>query len=308
MQKNLNKNLGELLELFLAYIQVELGSSANTIAAYSSDLRIFFAHLEKNGVLYAEELKREHLLDFLEKRASAGISAKSMHRVMCSIRRYFRFLRKEQIIPNNPIADIELPRVEMRLPKTVAIKEIDSLLSKPNIERERGLRDAAIIAMLYGAGLRVSELSGLKLADLDLARGYLKILGKGQKERVVPLNEKALTIVEAYLLYGRPLLLNDQASMLVFIRKGGKHLSRVSIWKIIKKYAQLAGLSDLSPHKLRHSFATHLLEGGINLRALQLLMGHEELATTEIYMSVDKKRLMLLYEKCHPRAGIHSTE
>ena len=220
MQKNLNKNLGELLELFLAYIQVELGSSANTIAAYSSDLRIFFAHLEKNGVLYAEELKREHLLDFLEKRASAGISAKSMHRVMCSIRRYFRFLRKEQIIPNNPIADIELPRVEMRLPKTVAIKEIDSLLSKPNIERERGLRDAAIIARLYGAGLRVSELSGLKLADLDLARGYLKILGKGQKERVVPLNEKALTIVEAYLLYGRPLLLNDQASMLVFIRKG----------------------------------------------------------------------------------------
>ena len=148
----------------------------------------------------------------------------------------------------------------------------------------------------------------LKTRRFGPCEGIFKNLRKGQKERVVPLNEKALTIVEAYLLYGRPLLLNYQASMLVFIRKGGKHLSRVSIWKIIKKYAQLAGLSDLSPHKLRHSFATHLLEGGINLRALQLLMGHEELATTEIYMSVDKKRLMLLYEKCHPRAGIHSTE
>ncbi len=293
------------LEQFLSFSRVEKGLAENSVISYSSDLRQFFSHLLHLGIHEPADVNREHITLFCEKRTKDNISAKSLHRALCAIRRYFLFLRKENLIVSSPADDIVLPKTEVRLPKTSALKDIDRIISKPNAYSPRGQRDAAIIAVLYASGLRVSELIALKLDDIDAQRGFLKAMGKGQKERVVPLNEKALIYVSDYLEHARPILLDKKSSTLVFIRKHGLKLSRQSVWKIIKKYALLAGLgSNLSPHQLRHSFATHLLEGGINLRALQLLLGHADLATTEIYTHVDKKRLRALYDQHHPRSKL----
>ena len=293
------------LEYFLAYLRVEKGLSANTISAYGTDLQAFFIFLSGQNIHEAHAVRREHISAFCEERFKKEISAKSLRRALCSIRRYFWFLRKENKLQVSPVEGISLPKVERTLPKAPSTANIDKLLAKPNQNKARGLRDAAIISVLYAAGLRVSELVNLKLEDLDISHGYIKTVGKGQKERVVPLNERALALVNAYLQIARPRFLSNKDSNLVFVRKHGLSLSRQSVWKIIKKYAVLAGIpTDLSPHQLRHSFATHLLEGGINLRALQLLLGHSDLATTEIYMSVDRQRLILLYDSYHPRAAL----
>jgi len=297
------------LEQFLAYLQVEKGLAANTLSAYSSDLRVFFTYLKKLYISEPKQVTPEHIRAFCIQRYEEQISATSLHRGLCAIRRYFWFLRKENKLSISPVESIELPKVERRLPLATPLISIDKLVARPNQNSARGLRDAAIISLLYATGLRVSELIKIELHDLDLNHGYIKSMGKGQKERVVPLNERALGLVCAYLDIGRRRLLNNKASSWLFIRKNGLALSRISVWKIIKKYALLAGLgAELSPHKLRHSFATHLLEGGINLRALQLLLGHSDLATTEIYMSVDRQRLLLLYDQHHPRAGLDLEE
>lgn len=297
----------KLLEQYLAYVRVERGLAENTIMAYRSDLKIFFDFINLKGILF-KDIEASDIADFSKYRIKLGITPKSLHREICSLRRFFLFARQEKIILNNPCSDIVLPRVAKRLPQTYRVESIDEMLLKTPKNQVRGLRDTAIIALLYGSGLRVSELLSLKLSDIDFMRGFLTTLGKGQKERVVPLNERALSLIVNYLTEARPSLLNENTSNFLFIRKGGESLSRQSIWKIIKKYAGLVGIKDLSPHKLRHSFATHLLEGGINLRALQLLLGHADLSTTEIYMSVDKKRLIMLYEKYHPRAQLNGVD
>ena len=297
------------LEEYLAYLRVEKGLSVNTLSSYNSDLRAFFIYLSSKNIYHPKDITREHISLFCEDRHSNNISAKSLHRALCALRRFFWFLRKENRLDKNPIDGIILPKIERKLPHAPSTENINKLLAKPNHDNPRGLRDAAIISVLYAAGLRVSELVNLKLEDLNLSHGYLKSLGKGQKERIVPLNESALELLNSYIKIARPYFLHTNESKLVFIRKRGLALSRQSVWKIIKKYAQLAGIStDLSPHKLRHSFATHLLEGGINLRALQLLLGHADLATTEIYMSVERQKLILLYDNYHPRAGLNLEE
>ncbi|MCA9509032.1 MAG: site-specific tyrosine recombinase XerD [Myxococcales bacterium] len=302
---NVDKQFDFFLEQFLSYSKVERALSYNTIISYSRDLRFFFNFLNQQGVHTVQEVMRDHITQFCAERTKLDISAKSLHRALCALRRFFLFLRKEGKIVDNPAQDIYLPKVESTLPHTVSVKNIDSILAQPNNFSSRGQRDAAIIGVLYATGLRVSELISLKLSDIDVDLGFLRIIGKGQKERLVPLNEKALSLLEAYLGDARVRLLGQRQSELLFIRKHGLGLSRQSVWKIIKKYAQLAGLgNDLSPHQLRHSFATHLLEGGINLRALQLLLGHADLATTEIYTHVDKKHLTALYDKHHPRSKL----
>lgn len=297
----MTEELPKMLEQFLAYLKVERGLADNTISSYGSDLRIFFGFLAQKKIYSAKDVVKDHLSDFCEWRFANETKAKSLHRYICSLRRFFKFLLKEGKVSINPTLEIHLPKVEKTLPRFAKKEQIDGLLMRPT-DSIRGMRDAAIIAILYAAGLRVSELVHLKLYDVDWQRGFLKTLGKGKKERVVPLNEKALGILAHYFAQSRPTLLGDKSSDLVFIRKGGGFLSRQSVWKIIKKYALLSGLTDFSPHKLRHSFATHLLEGGINLRALQLMLGHSDLSTTEIYMHVDKRRLMELYDKHHPRS------
>jgi integrase/recombinase XerD len=299
------KELHDFLEQFLAYARVERGLSANTVASYGSDVRHFFDFLKSKNILDLQKIERQHIVDYCQLRCDDAISAKSMHRFLCALRRFFWFLRKEGLLKISPVDDIVLPRVEKKLPQVAKLCTIDQMLAQSQENSRRGLRDAAIIAVLYAAGLRVSELIALKIADVDLMRGFLTTVGKGGKERVVPLNERAMALIVSYLEHARPELVGDASSQILFVRAGGLMLSRQSVWKIVKKYAVLAGGShELSPHKLRHSFATHLLEGGINLRALQLLLGHADLATTEIYMHVDKKRLVLMYEKYHPRASL----
>lgn len=289
---------------FLVYLKVEKGLADNTIASYGSDLRQFFEHVAALGVSEANKITRAHLSSFCEELAAHNNSAKTLHRKLSALRKFFWYLRKEGLISTNPAQDFPLPKVEKTLPKYAKPDQIEELFKVPKVSTTRGLRDAAIIAILYACGLRVSELISLKLLDLDLSRGFLQTMGKGSKERVVPLNERALGIIANYLQHARPNLLGQSSSDILFIRKSGLPLSRQSVWKIIKKYAQLAGVKELSPHKLRHSFATHLLLGGINLRALQLMLGHSDLATTEIYMHVDKRRLKELYDQYHPRSNI----
>lgn len=305
MSKDHETKRERMLEQFFAYLTIERGLSHNTVSSYGSDLRQFFHFLaaqQRGDVL---SLTRHDVAQFCQWKAEAQASAKTLHRCLCALRRFFLFLRKEGIIRDNPAHDIDLPRVEKKLPKTIHAPDIDTLLASPAQTSARGVRDAAIIALLYATGLRVSELITLHLVDIDLMRGFLKTMGKGKKERVVPINEKAQGLVLHYLSTARVELLADKKSDFVFVRKHGLPLSRQSVWKIIKKYARLCGLKgDLSPHQLRHSFATHLLEGGVNLRALQMMLGHSDLATTEIYMHVDKRRLKALYDQFHPRSKI----
>lgn len=304
--KKLDSELYRMLDQFLAYIRIERGLSDNTVLSYHSDLSQLFAVLDEHDVKNIAQLEHHHVSSFCEKLAEKKLSAKTVHRKICAIRRFFRFLRKENKINFDPVAEIDLPQVEKRLPHFASVDDIDKLISAPAKANARGLRDVAIISLLYAAGLRVSELVSLKVYDLDLMRGFLKTLGKGKKERVVPINERAQAILVRYIDEARPQLLYHQESDLVFMRKHGLALSRQSVWKIIKKYARLAGIKgDLSPHQLRHSFATHLLEGGVNLRALQLMLGHAELSTTQIYMHVDQKRLKALYDQFHPRSQVH---
>lgn len=300
-----DSELETMLEQFLAYLRVERGLAENTIVSYGSDLRLFFSFLKTDSIYDSKSVTSTHVSKFCELRTKDSISAKSLHRSLSAMRRFFWFLRKEGKVVVSPVGEISLPKVEKKLPKVAGTEDIDRMLSMPKTSSSRGLRDAAIISLLYASGLRVSELIALKLTDFDFLRGYLKTLGKGKKERVVPLNERAQGIIANYLESSRPLLLNNKISDVFFIRKDGRSLSRQAVWKIIKKYAALSGMKgDFSPHQLRHSFATHLLEGGINLRALQLMLGHSDLATTEIYMHVDKKRLMILYDQYHPRSQI----
>jgi integrase/recombinase XerD len=308
MHRDDESELSKRLEQFLAYMRVEKGLSDNTILSYGSDVRQFSAHLMSLGVSHYTSISRDHLSSFCEEQTKHDASAKTLHRRLSAIRRFFWFLRKEGLITINPASDFPLPKIEKKLPKYAQTYEIEELFKVPAVSTTRGLRDAAIIAVLYASGLRVSELVALKLSDIDLARGFLQTIGKGKKERVVPLNERALALLVNYLEIARPNLLEHSSSVYVFIRKQGLILSRQSVWKIIKKYAQLAGIKDLSPHQLRHSFATHLLEGGVNLRALQIMLGHSDLATTEIYMHVDKRRLMALYDQYHPRSVIHDIQ
>lgn len=290
------------LKHFLDYLRAEKGLALNTALSYESDIKQFINHLSNIKIDHCAQINKDHITSFCAEQTKAKISAKSLYRKLCALRRFFNFLVKEKIITINPCLNLVLPKVEKKLPKYALVNDIEEMIKAPSSDNDLGLRDALIITMLYATGLRVSELINLKISDVDINRGFLSTLGKGNKERVVPLHERAIILFKAYIDGPRVNLLADSKSDLVFIRKGGQILSRQSIWKIIKKYALLAGIKDLSPHQLRHSFATHLLEGGINLRALQILLGHKDLATTEIYTHVNKKRLIEIYDRYHPRS------
>jgi|SRR5579871_2602594 len=294
-----------MLEQFLAYLRIERGLSQNTVYSYGHDLRQFIAFLAPMGMDEIKDIKREHISHFCQMRSENLLSAKTLHRNLSALRRFFWFLRKEGRVTVDPTLDIDLPKVEKRLPRYAKVDEIDELIKKVSQSSVLGVRDVAIIAILYATGLRVSELIALKLFDIDFLAGFIRTTGKGKIERVVPLNEPTMALVAQYLETSRVKLLLGHESDLVFIRRKGIGLSRQGVWKIIKKYGRLSGMKgDFSPHQLRHSFATHMLEGGINLRALQLMLGHRELATTQIYMHVDRGRLLALYDKYHPRSKI----
>lgn len=287
---------------YLNYIRVERGLAANTVAAYRRDLEKFAAFCRERK-LAPTRVERRQVADFLGRLYQQGLDSRSVARTLVAVRNFFRFLRQENVIPHDPTEHIESPRMWKRLPKFLTVEEVERLLAAPAESSPRGLRDRAMLEVLYATGLRVSELVNLKVLDVQLEAGYLRCLGKGNKERMVPLGKKAAAAVEAYLRRGRPQLQKRVASAQLFLTQRGRGMTRTHFWRLLGARARAAGLRGrLTPHVLRHSFATHLLERGADLRAVQLLLGHADISTTQIYTHVAQERLKQIYRAHHPRA------
>jgi integrase/recombinase XerD len=276
--------------------------SPNTIESYARDLAALAGFAERTGQSI-ESLRRTDLEAFVRRLQSAGQSPRSAARAVASVRGIYRFLLLEHAIPADPAEDLRAPRAWPALPRYLSLEEVDQLLAQPDVTTTRGIRDKALIEMLYATGLRVTELLSLKPGDVSLDAGYLTCIGKGDKQRIVPFGAAAAQWVRTYMQEARPALLKQRKSPWLFVNaKGGGQLSRVGFWKILKEYGVRAGVTRaLSPHVLRHSFATHLLDRGADLRAIQMMLGHADLSTTQIYTHVLEARLRAVYDKFHPR-------
>ncbi len=289
------------IDLFLNNLSVERGLSANTIAAYSSDLGHFQKYLLKLGIHSWPEVSGQTISDYIQQ-LGPGFSPRSRARRIAAFRSFFKFLLRSGAIQSNPASLLHFPKLGPQLPKALTPDQIESLLNIPDSSKPLGQRDKAIFELLYACGLRVSELADLQLRQIFLQPGYLSILGKGEKERLVPMGELAAESLRTYLESGRLKLLKKGAVPEVFINSRGEGISRQGIWKIIKLNARKAGIGiNITPHMLRHSFATHLLENGADLRSLQIMLGHADIATTQIYTHVARERLKEIHRKYHPR-------
>jgi integrase/recombinase XerD len=288
---------------FLTHVKVEKGLSANTVAAYQRDLAKFnvFAQKRKLGL---EGVKRDDLVDFLASLYREKLESRTVARHLVTLRNFFRFAQVQELIATDPSLNLESPKIRRTLPGYLRLEEVERLLTQPDAKTALGLRDRAMLEVLYSTGLRVSELIGLRVTDLDSKVGCIRCIGKGDKERIVPAGRKALGMVEKYLRDGRPKLLGKGvSSQALFVNRRGGSLSRVGVWKILSAYGRRAGLRvALTPHMLRHSFATHLLERGADLRSVQLMLGHADISTTQIYTHVVEERLKQIYKAHHPRA------
>ena len=289
------------LSQFFQHLAVERGLAALTLDAYAHDLRDFHEFLTERGREQWAAVSLPDLQEYLTVLEGRGLSARSRSRSVSALRQFFRFLQREELVATNPVELVDSPRLPRKLPKVLGETEVETLLAAPDAATPTGQRDSALLEVLYATGLRVSELVGLTLKQVDLRRGVVRPRGKGSKERVVPMVPQAVAKLQAYLAQGRPRLLRGKESPFIFINRLGGRLSRQGFWKILKQYARQAGVRDLSPHTLRHSFATHLLSRGANLRALQMLLGHADLATTQIYTHLDAARLREAHRKAHPR-------
>ncbi len=293
-------DLSGWIDAYLDHLRVERGLAANTLEAYSRDLNRLATHAgDRAG---PREVGAGELAALLTENVRRGFGARSSARQLSAIRGFFKFLVREKAIAEDPTALVERPRLGRRLPKVLGQEDIEAIAGRPAIVTRRGVRDRAMIHLMYACGLRVSELCALRVGDLDRERGVVSVLGKGGKRRLVPVGEVALVHVEEYLAEVRPALARAGESAL-FLSPSGRRLTRQGFWKLLKRYARAAGVSlPVSPHKLRHSFATHLLRGGADLRAVQAMLGHADLATTEIYTRVAQDHVQAAYTKAHPRA------
>ncbi|PIQ88266.1 MAG: site-specific tyrosine recombinase XerD [Candidatus Omnitrophica bacterium CG11_big_fil_rev_8_21_14_0_20_42_13] len=292
----------ELIDVFLNYLSVERGLSNNTIISYGSDLVKFSSYLEKNNINSFAKAGRENISEFMFAQKEKGLSPASIARNLVAIKTFYRFLVRERILKNDPTAVLETPKLWKRLPEVMTLAEVEALINSPNLRSSQGVRDKAILEMLYASGMRISELANLKIQDINLDVGFIKCLGKGKKERIVPVGRKAKEALSRYLNITRPKLSKGQAQSEVFLSRIGKKLSRQSLWKIIKNYARIAKIKkQIKPHTFRHSFATHLLEGGADLRSVQEMLGHSDISTTQIYTHIHKDRLKNIHKKFHPR-------
>jgi integrase/recombinase XerD len=288
--------------LFLDFARVEKGLAANSIQSYRRDLTEFSGFVQKKGKSLAE-IGRDDLRAFLKQLHQRNLAARSAARFLVSLRGFFAFLVREGRVEHDPTSEIEAPKLDQSLPKTLSPDEVEQLLGQPDVSTPLGLRDKALLELLYATGMRVSELVHVRLADLDKEMGIVRCLGKGSKERLIPVGKSALHALEAYLLHGRATLIGKRTSHWLFVNSRGTVLSRVGFWKILGAYGRRAKLATkLTPHLLRHSFATHLLERGADLRSIQLMLGHSDISTTQIYTHVLKERLKQVYQSHHPRA------
>ena len=290
---------------FLMHVKVEKGLSPNTVMAYQHDL-MKFAEFAKKRKLALESVKRDDLVDFLASLYREKLESKTVARHLVTLRSFFRFALIQEQIAEDPTANLESPKIRRSLPGYLRLEEVERLLEQPDAKTAFGLRDRAMLEVLYSTGLRVSELTGLRVSDLDTKIGCVRCIGKGDKERIVPVGRKALGMVEKYLRDARPELLRHgkaAPSAYLFVNRRGGKISRVGVWKILSTYGRRAGLRvALTPHMLRHSFATHLLERGADLRSVQLMLGHADISTTQIYTHVVEERLKQIYKAHHPRA------
>lgn len=288
---------------FLTHAKVEKGLSPNTVSAYRRDL-MKFCEFARKRKLTLEAVSRDDLVDFLAGLYRQHLESKSVARHLVSLRNFFRFAQIQELISADPTINLESPKIRRSLPGYLRLEEVEKLLAQPDAKTPFGVRDRAMLEVLYSAGLRVSELVGLRVSDLDTKAGCVRCIGKGDKERIVPIGKKALGMVERYLRDARPKMLGKSpATPTLFVNRRGQPLSRVGVWKILSAYGRRAGLRvALTPHMLRHSFATHLLERGADLRSVQLMLGHADISTTQIYTHVVEERLKQIYKAHHPRA------
>ncbi|MBA3015322.1 MAG: site-specific tyrosine recombinase XerD [Proteobacteria bacterium] len=290
------------LDRFLLFLAAERQLAPNTIAAYQADMTFFFKHLTSATITSLEQVSSAHLRDFLHSSHQAGRSARSNARRLSAIRCFFQFLLSQDLILHDPTVGIDLPKIKQSLPKSLNLSEVDLLLAAADQQDPLSIRNAAMLHLLYGTGLRVSELVGMPIAGLNLASGYLRILGKGSKERLVPFGDETRERISHYLLSSRPLILKVRSSRFLFVTRRGTAMTRLRFWQIIQKVCLRQGiLKKISPHTLRHSFATHLVENGADLRTVQMMLGHADIATTQIYTHVDGSRLKKAHKKFHPR-------
>jgi integrase/recombinase XerD len=291
-----------VIDTYLTYLRDVRRVSPNTVESYARDLAGLGEFAEKRG-LDIDALQRRDLEAFVRSLMSSGLSPRSVARAVACVRGYYRFVAVEQKRDESPADDLRAPRAWPSLPKFLDLDDVDRLLAQPDVSTPRGLRDRALIELLYATGMRVSELVGVKPGDLNLDEGYLTCIGKGDKQRIVPIGHDAAEWVRRYMREGRPQLLHKRSSHWLFVNaRDGGPLSRVGFWKVLKEYGIKAGVNrDISPHVLRHSFATHLLERGADLRAIQVMLGHADLSTTQIYTHVLEARLRAVYDKFHPR-------
>ena len=297
------KNLDTQVDQYLMHLRVERHLSAKTVEAYSHDLKRFSEFVLKQGIESAQEVSESHVLAFLVLLHREKIGSRSVARYLAALRGFFRYLIVQKEIQKNPVAQVESPARWKKLPKFLTLNEVDSLLGQPDKKCELGVRDYAIIQLMYASGLRISEIAGLTLERLNLQQGFVIIMGKGSKERLVPVGQVALNALNEYLDFARPKLMNGKMDDHVFVSHRGEGLSRSRLWEIIKAAAKRSGIKiNVTPHMLRHSFATHLLERGADLRSVQTMLGHSDISTTQIYTHVTMKHLQDLYRKFHPRA------
>jgi integrase/recombinase XerD len=288
---------------FLTHVKVEKGLSSNTVSAYHRDLAKF-AEFAKKSKLSLEAVSRDDLVDFLASLYRQKLESKTVARHLVTLRNFFRFAQIQDLIAADPSVNLESPKIRRSLPGYLRLEEVERLLAEPDSKTPLGMRDRAMLEVLYSTGLRVSELTGLRVTDLDSKVGCVRCIGKGDKERIVPVGKKALGMVDRYLRDARPTLLGKSpGNPTLFVNRRGRQLSRVGVWKILSAYGRRAGLRmALTPHMLRHSFATHLLERGADLRSVQLMLGHADISTTQIYTHVVEERLKQIYKAHHPRA------
>ena len=295
--------LDELADRYLNYLILERGLSEKTIGSYSQDLVRYFRFLKSNQIDHIEYADTPLILMHLAGLRKDGLGQRSRARHLVSIRGFYRFLVREKILERDPSGTVELPKTISRLPAVLSVDEIQRLLDALDSDTPKGLRDTAMIELLYAAGLRVSELVGLKLQNVNLEAGFVRVFGKGSKERIVPIGQYAMDTTRRYVETARPLLLKGAASRFLFVARADKPMTRQGFWKRLKLYAQKAEIyKPVTPHTIRHSFASHLLEGGADLRAIQEMLGHADISTTQIYTHVDRNRLKSVLNNFHPRS------
>jgi integrase/recombinase XerD len=292
----------ELIETFLDYLSVERGLSRNTIIAYRKDLNDYVSFLNQRHINALSGTKRDDVTNFMLFQKDRNISANSIARQIAAIKVFYRFLVRERVLKSDPTNLLDSPKLWKKIPETLSVNEVTALLDAPNSRTTQATRDKAILETLYATGMRVSEAVNLRLDNVNLDIGFLRCLGKGNKERVIPLGKKAIGALRRYLEAGRPKLLKNKESEFLFLNRFGKKISRQSLWKIIKLYARQARIKKpIRPHILRHSFATHLLERGADLRSVQEMLGHANISTTQIYTHINKERLKTIHRMFHPR-------